>query len=136
MRPHGHELVVVLQVAQHRACGGSIQQQALQRQPAIEAAFVVHHVDGIDVFDIGGLGPDFADGTCHCPIFLNLDHFHGHQRAGCAVFVAQQLEDLGGRLHVVHHAHGFLDFGLRQVRKGIGSIVGIQPLDDVLGDLL
>ena len=30
VRPHRHELVVVLQVAQHRACGGGIQQQALQ----------------------------------------------------------------------------------------------------------
>ena len=82
------------------------------------------------------MGPDFADGARHRPILLHLHHFHGHQGACCAVFVAQQLEDLGRRLHVVHHAHGFLDFGLRQVRKGIGRIVGIQPLDDVLRDFL
>ena len=133
---HRHQVVVVFQVLQNGPCGGRVQQEALEGQTPIQSPPVVHHVDGVDVFDVRGLCADFTDGPRHGPVFLDLDHFHGHQGTRGAFFVAQQFEDLRRRFDIVDHAHGFLDLGLWEVGQSVSGIVGIQSLDDVLGNLL
>ena len=115
----------------HRRVGDHL----LQRKDTLEAVVVVDHIYIIYLVEVCGLPAHFLKALRHRPVLVDGYVFGAHEAAGGVFGVVEEVDDVGGLLHVIDMLDHLLPIFLIEFLDEVDGVVGVEFVDK-LADLL
>ena len=115
---------------------GRVGDKFLQWQYAAQTVVIVHHIYVVNLIDILCLHPHLLDAFGHTPVLVYHNHLGAHETTGGIFVVFQKVDDVASLFHIVDVRQDFITVLLIEFLDYIHSIVGVEVVDKLLGNLL